>query len=270
MHYVIIEDLESDREELSELIRKDCFSCGEDVHLSSYPDGESFLKDFRAGFCSAVFLDILLGDGKLTGIETALKIREIEPRLPLLFITVEPSYALAGYQVHPLDYLIKPVNPADLNWCMQELREYLAAPAWFEIQISTGLGTSTSPRHIFLDDFLYAETAGSHRLSLHTTRGDVMTRLSLSELAALLPGGGRFYQTGQGTLVNFSQISEILENGEILFKDGHRFFCSRRKIKDTRAAFQRHLSGSLRNTPAAKRFMIQHTKAQAKNTADKK
>lgn len=258
MHYVIIEDLEADRERLSGLIREDCLSCGEDVHLSSYSDGETFLADFRQGFCSAVFVDIILGDGKLNGIQTAERIRKADARIPIIFTTAEESYALAGYKVHPLDYLTKPVCAEDLRWCLQELREYLAKPAWFEVQVSSGQRTASVPRHVLLDDFLYAETTGSHRLSIHTISEVILTRLSLSELSALLPGGGRFHVTGQGSLVNFSQVARIQPDGEILFLDGRRFFCSRRKIKETQAAFCRYLASAPRNIPAAKRFAAKH------------
>lgn len=258
MHYVIIEDLESDREHLSGLIREDCFSCGEDIHLSSYSDGETFLADFRPGFCSAVFVDIILGDGKLDGIQTARQIREIDRRLPIIFTTTEEGYALAGYKVHPLDYLTKPVCREDVSWCLQELREYLAKPAWFEVPASRGQGAAPVSLHVFLDDFLYAETTGPHRLTVHTVSEVIPTRLSLSEFSALLPGGGRFPVTGQGSLINLSQVARIQPDGEILFLDGHRFFCSRRKIKETQAAFSRYLASTPRSVPAAKRFAAKH------------
>lgn len=263
MHYAIIEDPYSDQKTLTEMIRQGSIANGEEVELSCYPDGESFFHDFRPGFCSAVFVDIILGMGKLDGIQTAKRIRDADKYLPIIFITAEQDYALAGYRVHPLDYLTKPVNQDDLNWCLKELRDHLARPAWFEVSVSSGQGAAAQSRHIFLDDFLYAETS-DRRLILHTAQGDITARLSLSELSGLLPETGRFQITGQGHLVNFSQVSAIQDDGKILLKDGQSYFCSRRKLRETQQAFHRYLFSGPRNTPAAKRFLMKHQTAEEK------
>ncbi|MDO4325311.1 MAG: LytTR family DNA-binding domain-containing protein [bacterium] len=257
MHYAIIEDLEMDRKHLSDLIREDGFRYGENVELSCYQDGEAFLEDFRKGLFSAVFLDILLGNGKITGIETATQIRERDERLPIIFTTTETSFALASYRVHPLDYLIKPVKEQELSWCLKELRDYLAAPAWFEVQVSSGQGAATSTCHILLDEFVYAETM-RHGLALYTLSGVTATRLSLAELTAILPENGRFYISGRGHLINFSQVSAIENTGKILFKDNRTIFCSRRKIRETQRAFWEYTASVMRNTLPAKRFLMEH------------
>lgn len=261
VHYAIIEDLESDRQYLSDLIHKNP-PVGEDIEISCYPDGESFLAEFRDGRFSAVFLDILLGHGKLTGIETAIRIREAGGRLPIIFTTTEPDFALAGYQVHPLDYLLKPVQPEKLDWCLKELRESLAVPVWFEVPVSSGQGAAASSRRVLLDDLLYAE-AIRHGLTLYTLSGAIDVRLSLTELSALLPGSGRFYMSGRGHLVNFSQISSIENSGEILFKNGSRLFCSRRRLRETQLAFRQYMAAQSRNISSARRFLAEHRPERA-------
>lgn len=58
--------------------------------------------------------------------ETAKELRKTALRLPIIFTTTEPEFSLEGYEVHPLDYLLKPVDPSKLDWCLQELREFWA------------------------------------------------------------------------------------------------------------------------------------------------
>ena len=57
-------------------------------------------------------------------------------------------------------------DAASLSWCLDEIRTFLAEPAYIEIQESLGQGQASAKR-IFLDDFLYAETR-NHRLLIHT------------------------------------------------------------------------------------------------------
>lgn len=154
------------------------------------------------------------------------------------------TYSLEGYRVHPLDYLLKPVDANALAWCLDEIRTFLAEPTYIEIPVVLGQGQSSCQR-ILLDDFLYAETQ-NHRLIIHTLRGDVVTRLSFSDLMALLPKGGRFYMSGRSLLLNFSQVVSVNEDGSVHLKNGSCFFCSRRKKKETRETFMSYLFTCMR------------------------
>ena len=154
------------------------------------------------------------------------------------------SRSFSPHRAHPLDYLLKPVEEKALAWCLDEIRTFLAAPAYIEIQAALGRGQSSTQR-ILLDDFLYAETQ-NHRLIIHTSSGDTATRISFSELMALLPKGRRFYMSGRGLLINFSQVASVDEDGSVHLKNGSCFFCSRRKKKETKEAFATYLFDTLR------------------------
>lgn len=160
MHFAIVEDTESDRKILHELILENCSRHGESADFSFFPSGEAFLEAFRPGLFSVVFMDIMLDRNGKNGMETAKELRKTALRLPIIFTTTEPEFSLEGYEVHPLDYLLKPVDPSKLDWCLQELREFWAVPLSFEFPESSGQGTASSPRRVALDDFCYAEKSG--------------------------------------------------------------------------------------------------------------
>ena len=111
----------------------------------------------------------MLAKNGLNGLETAEKLRAVAARIPLIFVSNERDYSLEGYRVHPLDYLLKPVEADTLAWCLDEIRTFLSEPAYIEIQAVLGQGQSSCQR-ILLDDFLYAETQ-NHRLIIHTLKG---------------------------------------------------------------------------------------------------
>lgn len=195
------------------------------------------LCSFRPGLYSAVFLDIILKD--MTGIETARAIREQDSQILLVFTTAERDFALDSYEVHALDYLVKPVNKDRLDWCMKAIRESLAAPAFIEIRESAGQGISDN-HFLCLDDILYTEAFRS-RLIVHTASGDLYSNQTSAEFVEQLPRNGQFFECSRGLIVNFSQVYKVMSDGEIQLKNGHSFYCSRRKQKDTQNAFASYL-----------------------------
>lgn len=171
MHIAIVEDCVFDQKHLIDLIQKNFEKYGEMADFTCYESGEAFLEAFRPGLFNAVFMDIMLAKNGLNGLETAEKLRAVAARIPLIFVSNERDYSLEGYRVHPLDYLLKPVDADTLAWCLNEIRTFRAEPAYIEIQAVLGQGQSSCQR-ILLDDFLYAETQ-NHRLIIHTLKGDV-------------------------------------------------------------------------------------------------
>jgi len=71
-----------------------------------------------------VFLDILLGDG------TGFDLLEIVPdlRAKIIFVTASDEYALRAFRYAAVDYLLKPVEPAQLVQAVQRARTQIAAP----------------------------------------------------------------------------------------------------------------------------------------------
>lgn len=233
MNFAIVEDLKSDLYHLVSLIRQNCEDRQDEVTFSCYLDAEAFLDEFRAGLFHAVFLDIVLGGA--TGIDAAWKVREVDERIPVIFITSEIGFSLESYGVHAMDYLLKPVSERAIGWCMERIRESLSAPASIDIRIRSGNGT-TSRGTLLLDGLIYIESI-RNGLLFHTNEGDVQARMSISDLVALLPDNGRFSECGRGLVVNLSHVLEISERGEISLSCGQQIFCSRRRIKEVKEAW---------------------------------
>lgn len=232
MHLIIVEDLSFDQEKLADLIRQDCAGHEESVDLSFYASGEDFLAHYRPKSCDGLFLDIVLGG--LTGIEVARRVREKEPYLPIIFTTTERDYAVDGFAVRGTDYLIKPLDPAQVARCMERLREFLAVPSSISLLETSGRGHS-APVEIPLDDILYAQCF-DHIIQVKTIFDVYRTRQSFQDIAAQLPHTGRFYVCGRGLAVNLSYVERVLE-GELLLKNGDRLSFSRSRKQDVQKAY---------------------------------
>ncbi len=154
LHLIIVEDLETDRDQLAKLIREDCAGRGEGVDISFYASGEDFLKRYRPKSCDGLFLDVLL-DG-LNGMDIAAKVRETEGELPIIFTTRERDYAVDSYAVRATDFLVKPMDQEKVSRCMRRLREYLAAPSSISLLEPSGRGHS-APVDVALDGIIYGQ-----------------------------------------------------------------------------------------------------------------
>lgn len=59
------------------------------------------------------FLDIQMGG--MTGLELAERLKRLQPDVHIIFVTGYQEYAVQAFQLHATGYLLKPINPADLE-----------------------------------------------------------------------------------------------------------------------------------------------------------
>ena len=75
-------------------------------YVTEFADGMEILEDYRPQF-DIIFLDVEMKH--LDGMETARRIRERDGGVLIVFITNMAQYAIRGYAVGALDYVLKPV-----------------------------------------------------------------------------------------------------------------------------------------------------------------
>ncbi|ENH95979.1 response regulator receiver and SARP domain-containing protein [Gracilibacillus halophilus YIM-C55.5] len=80
-------------------------------------------KEKSINCADAIFLDISMP--QVNGIELAKKIREINPQIPIVFITAYDNFALEAFEVNAIDYLLKPVQLERLQKTMNRLENYI-------------------------------------------------------------------------------------------------------------------------------------------------
>jgi len=73
----------------------------------------------------AVFLDNQMPG--MTGMEAARKIKEIKPRMPIVFTTAYSEYAVEAFEVQSIDYLLKPIAPGRLQQAVSRIRQAVFA-----------------------------------------------------------------------------------------------------------------------------------------------
>ena len=103
----VVEDNDAMREQLCGFIAQYARESGRQLDVTAFADGAEIVDPYRPGF-DIIFLDIEMPT--LGGMPTAERIRQVDPDVVLVFVTNMAQYAIRGYEVDALDFVLKPVS----------------------------------------------------------------------------------------------------------------------------------------------------------------
>ncbi len=181
--------------------------------VASFTDIKAFDASVRSGAkYDLVFLDIMFDSDN--GINRAKKLRSLNYSFDIIFITVCKEYAVESFDVNPLYYILKPIEPEKLTAALSRFLEK-KAPQYICFNSLRGIVKMN------ISDILYFEIYG-HRVIIHKNEGSHSDfRGSLKDIESQIPQG-LFIRPHRSYLVNVQCISEImhyrlkLTNGEII------------------------------------------------------
>ncbi|MES2015221.1 MAG: LytTR family DNA-binding domain-containing protein [Pseudomonadota bacterium] len=197
-----------------------------------------------------VFLDIQMP--QQSGLELAgMLAAQASPPL-VIFVTAHDEFALEAFEVHALDYLLKPVNDARLAAALgraqvmleqrqrgaygQALRGYVADSGQHHLR-HLSVRAVGSIESIALADVHWIEACGNY-VQLHMAQRMVMHRIPISRLAARLDPAD-FMQVHRRAIIRSNQLQALEVTGDGTFSArlacGARVAVSERYAETTRA-----------------------------------
>ena len=126
---------------------------GTEFAVRTFKNGIALLNEDRLDF-HIVFLDVEMP--YMDGIETARNLRKSNRTCALIFVTNMTQYAIAGYEVDAMDYVVKPVSYEVFAFKMKRILERVA------LNESKNLTIKTREGFVYLDiqDIYYIEVTG--------------------------------------------------------------------------------------------------------------
>ena len=199
----IVEDEAAVRDQLTGYVQRYTRQYGTPFEVTTFGDGVDILENYRPVY-DIIFLDVEMQH--LDGMETAQRIRALDSDVLLIFITNMAQYAIKGYAVGALDYVLKPVPYFAFSQQLQKAvgqlarqkRHYLAVP------VDGGL------RRIDEASIYYIESEG-HRIHFYTEEGDFSAPGALKTFEEKL-ADRPFARCNSGYLVNLAQVSGVQQN----------------------------------------------------------
>lgn len=233
MNIAVVDDNLNDRKMILDYLSQFFNESGGDYTTSTFEDGVSFLKDYSFSYDFIIF-DIDMP--QMSGIDTAKELRKKDSNVTIMFVTNMPQYALEGYSVEAVDYVLKPLSYPDFRLKMKKATRYILRNSVKKVTINTteeGLITVDS------SDIYYVESK-LHYIYYHTKKGIYKMRAKLTEVEGiLLPY--HFARSGGSFLINLAYLEKI-DGNEIVVAD-ETLPLSRRMKASLMSAFTKYIGG---------------------------
>ena len=210
MNIAICDDKASDRAEIRAILEDYMKRNGYAGEIRLFESGEELLASFTHGLYDVIFLDIYMGGAN--GIETARRIRDIDPTCAIVFITSSSDHSLESYSVRGIAYVVKPIRADDVNAALFACREiFMRNARYIEIR------ADRIDVRIPLNKIYSAESQANYVI-FRAENGEYRTRMTLDEAQRRL-GGKPFYRCHQSFIVNTNHIRK-LGASDIIMKNG--------------------------------------------------
>ena len=187
-----------------------------DVKVTVFNNAFKFLDAYNFNF-DLIFMDINMPS--LDGISASKKIREIDAKVMLIFVTSLAQYAIKGYEVNAFDFIVKPITYYNFALKLNRALDSLSKDDTKTIVINS----KTSIKKIKVRKICYIEVI-EHKLIFHTTDGDFVS------FGTLKIKHYRWALCYQCYFVNLKYVTEVKNNVVIVNK--HELQISRPKRKE--------------------------------------
>lgn len=191
-----------------------------------------------------VFLDIHLADG--TGFDILEQVAKTNGKMSshIVFITAHEQYALKAFKFSALDFLLKPVDPEELQKTIFKIKEALEKNTSFEhidlllenirrkVDNFKRIALSTSDGiHLFeISDIIRCESKDNYTQFFIKNHKPLLISKTLKEYEELLTEHG-FERIHQSHLINLSYLKSYIktDGGYVIMADNTNIPISQRK-----------------------------------------
>ena len=208
-----------------------------DFQLTEYETAEAFLMAYEPERFGIVLLDIDFPGG-MNGMDAARRLRQMDERVILIFITNLAQMALQGYEVEALDFIVKPLEKSAFFLKMSRAIGRAAQSVEDVISIrSEGEVVRLHKRLI-----RHVDVQG-HSVVYHSPEGVFTEYISLAAAEKRL-NDPAFERSDRSCLVNLRYVSIIRK--ECCVVDGEEIPLARERRSAFKQAYADYLSGAMR------------------------
>lgn len=228
----VVEDDKNYQKQLVQYIQRYTKETGIETDIRLFNDGDMIIDNY-AGNYDIIFFDIEMK--RMNGMESARIIRKLDENVIIIFITNMAQYAIQGYEVSALDYVLKPIEYFAFSQEMEKAIKRLKTLEGYYLSIAQEQGI------VRLDtrEIKYLETQG-HYILVHTEKKTYSFRETMKAAVRKMQDE-HFVQCNSGYLVNLRYVESVRQN--IVVVGGDELQISRPRRKEFMEALTNYLGG---------------------------
>lgn len=191
-----------------------------ELQITIFRDGDEIIRAYRSQF-DLIFMDIQMKF--MNGMEAAEEIRKMDSQVELMFITNLAQYAIKGYEVGAMDYILKPLSYFVFS---QKLIRALSRierkkEHYVTIPVKGGL------QRIAVSSITYIESEG-HNIVFHTRMGVYQSSGTMRDVEEQF-AQYQFIRSNKGYLINPEHVEAIRDKCAVV--DGQKLLISRARYE---------------------------------------
>lgn len=160
---VVCDDNATHRDLLKDMLVTYFKEIQEEIDIKEYQSGDALVEEAKEEYLKMdlLFLDIHMPGND--GIETARALRRNGWRIPIVFLSEYPEYAVESYEVQAAGYLVKPYSEDQLKETIERI---------FKIHLKKRIPVKSKrqQRYPYVDDIVYVES-DKHQVIVHLVDG---------------------------------------------------------------------------------------------------
>ncbi len=234
MKIAICDDNAKDTAQICAMLNEHFDRNGYMGEFETFESGEALLSAFENHTYDAVFLDIYMKG--MSGLETAEKLRKIDPEFALVFISSSSDHAMEAFSYRACSYVRKPIQRTEIDNAFFQCNNIFMKNARF-IQVSSNGKMIKIP----LAKIIYLEVYNKEIL-LHTSIGIIKTTTTLNAVEKSL--NSAFLRCHRSYIVNMNHVTEF-QTDYILMFGGEKVPMRQRGRSQLRDCYNRFISNRL-------------------------
>ena len=220
MNIAVIDDSIDEARQLAGFISTYCSDTHTCQQTTIFNTAADFLRCWQRGSFDLIFIDIFLRN-ETSGIRIAERVRRDDDSCTIVFTTSSTDFALKGYEVRALDYMVKPIRYDKFSQTMEYFLSVSRRKQSHYIEVKE----SRIMQKIPIDSILYTDYS-NHYIQIHLPDKTVRTYMRFEDFSKLLLCYPRFLCCYRNCIINMDRVVEM-EKNEFLLATGDRIPISR-------------------------------------------